>query len=119
MTVWHGTLNWFDRFTEGDLGFHFSKERKVALNRISDKMDDFAAESPYNQPLPIPVLLKVELDIHNPLNLNSDIEDWTALGILTTASFILTKKPFESPSSTPLTRQRAMSHSAMSVLKTL
>lgn len=88
VSAWHGTYASFDEFNQGDIGFHFSKDRKVSEMRLSDKVH---SESD------IPIYLHVALSIHHPLKVNCDFENWDAEDLFKAATFDITDKPFECP----------------------
>lgn len=82
----------FEEFDRGDIGFHFAKDREVAINRIEDTYCD-AERMDY----PEGRLIHVALSLHNPLVLNHDLDNWDAKHIIAEAVYKLTKTPYESP----------------------
>ena len=58
--AYHGTFQDFEEFKEHDIGFHFSKAREIAQNRIDDRFDYFDITQQHK-------ILEVVLSIHNPI----------------------------------------------------
>ena len=97
--AYHGTYRTFEVFTEGDIGFHFAKDRTCALHRIGDILpDDMEPEDG--------IVSLFALSIHNPLVLKCDIECWRALEIFNAAYMKITGNPFESQENMTLREQR-------------
>ena len=99
--AWHGTYAKFDEFKNGDIGFHFAKDRKLALNRISDTYCE-AKRHDY----PTGKVLHVAISLHNPIVLTQDLDDWSVKSIVDKAAYKLFGTPYESQQSIYLCEQR-------------
>ena len=64
---YHYSPNQFDEFTKGDIGFHFSRDRKVTYLR-KDDIDEGEDGHVFN----------VALKLKNPFNIKYDLQQWTA-----------------------------------------
>lgn len=78
--AYHGTFQDFDEFKEHDIGFHFSKAREIAQNRIDDRFDYFDITQQHK-------ILEVVLSIHNPIVVKADLGAWNASDIFGAASY--------------------------------
>ncbi len=67
----------FDEFKKGDIGFHFAKDREVALNRIQDSYCEAERHD-----FPDGRLIHVAISLHNPIVLKTDLDTWDLEGIV-------------------------------------
>ena len=66
---YHYSPNQFDEFTKGDIGFHFSRDKKVTYLR---KEDIDGGIDGCGQ------VFNVALKLKNPFNIKYDLQQWTA-----------------------------------------
>ena len=111
--AYHGTFNRFDEFGKCDIGFHFSNDIKLAINRANDIGLDLESGAK------TPIILHVALSIHKPIVVKCDFNCWDAQDLFRAASMYLTGTPFLSPSVVYLTEQRQMARSAWRILRKL
>ena len=64
--AYHYSPNQFDEFTKGDIGFHFSRDRKITYLR-KDDIDEEGGQ-----------VFNVALKLKNPFNIKYDLQQWTA-----------------------------------------
>ena len=64
---YHYSPNQFDEFIKGDIGFHFSRDRKVTYLR-KDDIDEGEDGHVFN----------VALKLKKPFNIKYDLQQWTA-----------------------------------------
>lgn len=91
----------FDEFKKGDIGFHFAKDKEVALNRIQDSYCEVE-----NHDFPNGKLLHVAISLHKPIVLKTDLDAWNAESIVHKAALKLLKIPYQSQQSMYLYEQR-------------
>ena len=104
MEAWHGTYADFDEFKRGDIGFHFAKDKEVALNRIQDSYCEAERHD-----FPEGKLIHVALSLHNPIFLRTDLDTWDIESILSKAALKLLGTPYQSQQSIYLCEQRIVS----------
>ena len=63
---YHYSPNQFDEFIKGDIGFHFSRDKKVTYLR-KDDIDEEGGQ-----------VFNVALKLKNPFNIKYDLQQWTA-----------------------------------------
>ena len=114
LEAWHGTYVDFDEFKKGDIGFHFAKDREVALNRIQDSYCDVERHD-----FPDGKLLHVAISLHNPIVLKTDLDTWDIEGIVRKAALKLLGIPYQSQQSMYLYEQRQVAQDAWRLLKSI
>ena len=78
LVAFHGSLNFFDVFKRGDIGYHFGTEKQAEealLNHYNNEAPWFGSGEP--QEGEIPPLYQVFLNIRHPIYWDEDAGSWT------------------------------------------
>ena len=99
------------------MGFHFSKSPYVAQNRLDDLYYDKLMWDKMSHVKGH--LLTVELELHNPYPIVSDLDEWQAYDFFGFANMHITKKPFKSPTQILIYEQKVIAKNAYNYLKSI